>query len=167
MARDLELSSRRAVRPSPVGRGPVVSRATPLGQAPLLLCAVGPHRLVFDLRSLRHIDADAPVPLLPGAGDGGAAGVPELDLRELLGADASAPPQALLYSTPSDPTLRRLVVDAGSLRLRRVELTRVHPLPSILRPFAPLAAVRAVVEVDDDAVAWLVDPARLDGGGGA
>lgn len=158
--RDLELSSGRAPRSS-VGV-PVVSRATGPGQAPLLLCAAGPHRVVFDLRSLRHIDADAPLPMLPGMDDAGAAAhVREVDLRQLLGADPSAAPQALLYATPGDPTLRRLVVDAGSLRLRRVDLARIHPVPTILRRHAPLGGVRAVVEVDDGVVAWLIDPVRL------
>ncbi len=170
MARDLELSSRRAPRPGLTGgRGPVVSRAAPVGQAPLLLCAAGPHHLVVDLRTLRHIDADAPLPMLPGMDVDPTVGNDELDLRELLGAEASAAPQALLFSTPDDPTLRRMIVDAGSLRLRRVDLARVHPVPAILRGFAPLAAVRAVVELDDGGVAWLIDPAHLHErrGGGA
>lgn len=157
--RDLELSSGPSTRPG-VRRAPLVSRAASLGQAPVLLCAVGPHRLAFDLRSLRHIDVDAPLPLLPGPE--GVMPASQLDLRLLLGADAGAAAQALLYSTPEDPTLRRLLVDAGSLRLRRVELARVHPLPQLLRRHAPLAAVRGVVDVEDDQVAWLVDPARLD-----
>lgn len=159
MGRDLELSSRRATRPPSAGRAPIVSRAAPAGQAPLLLCCAGPHHVVFDLRSLRHIDADAPLPLLPGAGE--ADLVAEVDLREVFGADVTAASQALLYSTPDDPTLRRMIVDAGSLRLRRVALTRVHPVPPLLRRFAPLAGARGVVELEGGALAWLIDPVHL------
>lgn len=161
MARDVELSSRRAARPSLAGRGPVVSRAAAVGQAPLLLCRAGPHHVVFDLRSLRHIDTDAPLPMLPGASDLDEGAAPEVDLREVLGADATAAPQALLYSTPDDATLRRMIVDAGSLRLRRVALTRVHPVPVILRRLAPLAAARGIVELEDGGVGWLIDPLLL------
>ncbi|MBX3470265.1 MAG: hypothetical protein KF878_25645 [Planctomycetes bacterium] len=155
--RDLQPASRApARRPARAGDG--VHRVAD-GAAPLLLCTAGPHRLVFDLRSLMHIDVvEADVPLLPGQEAAPAAD--EVDLRRALGAEGGAP-QALLYALEGDPRLRRMVVDAGSLRLRSVALTRVHALPAVLAGAPGLRLVRGVVELDDGALAWLVDPARL------
>ncbi|MCO5169206.1 MAG: hypothetical protein M9894_22920 [Planctomycetes bacterium] len=134
------------------------------GRASLLLCAAGPHRLVFDLRSLRHVEAvEEDVPLLPGAQDVHPAD--EVDLRRLLGVVAG-PPQALLYALEGDPRLRRVTVDAGSLRLRSVPLGAVQPLPAVLARAAALQALRGVVELDGGPLAWLVDPTRLPAPGG-
>lgn len=155
-ARDIDLGAGRRTLRFVAGRAPLASRAAPPGQVPLLLCAAGPHQLAFDLRTLRHIDVDASLPLLPGAGDAPGR-VHVIDLRERLGADAAGPGQALLYSTPSDATLRRLIVDEGTLRLSRVELRRIHALPRVLRPLAAIRGLRALVELDGGALAWLVD----------
>lgn len=148
-----------ASRPIPA-RPPVLGRAAALGQAPLLACTAGPHRVVFDLRTLRHIEVDAAVeelPLLPGPE---SAPVVEVDLREVLAADAG-PGQVLLYTCGADPMLRRLIVDQGSLRLLRVDLARVQALPSFLERVRGFGPVRGVVELDDGPLAWLVDPAHF------
>jgi hypothetical protein len=175
MARDQESMSPRT--PSAAGRAaptpktaahklptrvPVAKGPAGAGQAPLLRCTAGPHVLLFDLRTLQHIDyVDVNVPLLPSPADG-AAGAGEVDLRVLLGADCG-PQQALLYTLPPDPTLRRLVVDAGSLRLLRIDLARLVPMPTILARMPALRAVRATVALEGDVLGWLVDPSRLPG----
>jgi hypothetical protein len=148
-----------ASRTSP-SRAPVVGPSAALGQAPLLACTAGPHRVVFDLRTLRHIEVDVAVeelPLLPGPE---GAPVVEVDLREVL-AVSGGPGQTLLYTCGADPTLRRLVVDQGSLRLLRVDLARVQPLPWFLERVRGFGPVRGVVELDCGALAWLVDPGHL------
>lgn len=145
-----------ASRPIPA-RPAVVGPAAALGHAPLLSCTAGPHRVVFDLRTLRHIEVDVELPLLPGPD---APPVEEVDLREVLATDVG-PGQILLYTSGSDPTLRRLVVDQASLRLLRVDLARVQPLPSFLSHLRGFETVRGVVEVDGGPLAWLVDPAHL------
>lgn len=149
-----------ASRPIPSKRTPVVGRAAALEQAPLLACTAGPHHVVFDLRTLRHIEVDVAVeelPLLPGPE---AAPISEVDLRQVLATEAG-PGQVLLYTCGGDPTLRRLVVDQGSLRLLRVDVGRVQALPSFLAHVRGFFPVRGVVELEDGPLAWLVDPERF------
>jgi hypothetical protein len=152
-----------ASRPIP-SRAPVVGRGAALGQAPLLACTAGPHRVVFDLRTLRHIEVDLDVeelPLLPGPA---AVPILEVDLREVLATDVG-PGQVLLYTCGADPTLRRMIIDKGSLSLLRVDVTRVLPLPPFLAHLRGFSPVRGVVELDGGALAWLVDPERLRSSG--
>lgn len=116
------------------------------------MCAVvGPHRLVFDLRTLLSIEGRAIVEHEAIRGP--------VNLRDWLGVsrDQNTPEESLLIL--GETAVYRFVVDRIE-RLERRRLPQVHAIPDILRPLTAPLFLRGIVELDDG-LAFLVDPKPL------
>ena len=117
----------------------------------LLAAQVGPHRLIFDLRTILAIE---------GRGDRieHEAIVGPVDLRTWLGV-APAPHDDAVLVPGFDAVYRLLVCSVDELV--QSDLRGVHRVPRVLEPLTTRLCIRGTVELADGGVGFLVDPARL------
>ncbi len=113
------------------------------------MCAhVGPHRLVFELRTLLSIEGRARV-------DHDAILGP-VDLREWLQVEPAAGCGNESLLVLGHQAVYRFVVDR-IVSLECSDLKCVWPMPEVLHPLTSFLHLRGVVELDDG-LAYLVDP---------
>lgn len=124
------------------------------------MCAhAGPHRLVFELRTLLSIEGQARV-------DHEAILGP-VDLREWLQVEPGPDDSDESLLVLGERAVYRFVVDR-IVSLERSDLKRVFPIPQVLTPLTSFLHLRGVVELEDG-LAFLVDPqpiAEFQGFGG-
>lgn len=121
-------------------------------QRSLLAASVGPHRLVFDLRTLLAIERGT-----TRVAHEGIRG--PVDLRPWFGLPASDDLGGDSVLVPGGDAVYRLVVDELS-NLIQSDLRQVFPLPRVLAPLTRRLCLRGAV-VLEDGLAFLVDPGPL------
>lgn len=121
-------------------------------QRSLLEGTVGPHRLVFDLRTLLAIERRE------GRVEHAAIRGP-VDLRAWFGLPSSTDLSGDSVLVPGDEAVYRLVVDELS-SLVQSDLQSVYPVPHILHPLTRRLCLRGIVALESG-LAFLVDPSAL------